>query len=86
MLVFRMMDVDNTALGWLWGNGSQEDDRLPCLRGGGLSVQDKLTNGSRVGSLPDGECGKHSMLLKARNWLPVCLVSGFEKNSQSRDL
>jgi hypothetical protein len=84
MFVFRTMDLDNTVLGWLWGDGDQEDDRLPCLRDCGLIVHDKLIDGLRVCSLPDGECGKHGMLLKAGNWRPFCLVSGFEKNGQSR--
>jgi hypothetical protein len=83
MFVFRTMDLDNTVLGWLWGDGYQEDDRLPCLRDCGLIVHDKLIYGLRVCSLSDGEYGKHGMLLKARNWLPFCLVSGFEKNGQS---
>jgi hypothetical protein len=84
MLVFRMMDLHNTVLGWLRGDGYQEDSRLPCRRHCGLIVHDKPIYGLRVCSLPDGEGGKHGMLLKARNWLPFCLVSGFEKNSQSR--
>jgi hypothetical protein len=84
MLVFRMMDLDNTGLRWLWGDGYQEDDRLPRLRDGGLIVHDQPMNGLRVCALPDGECGTPGMLLKARHWLPLCLVSGFEQNDQSR--
>jgi hypothetical protein len=79
-----MMDVDNTVLGWLWGDGYQEDDRLPRLRDGGLLVHDTLIESFQVCSPADGECGKHAMLLKARNWMPFYLVSGFEKNTQSR--
>jgi hypothetical protein len=85
MFVFRTIDLDNTVLGRLRGDGSKEDCRLPCLRERGLIVHDKLIYDLRVCSLSDGECGKHEMFLKARNWLPFCLVSGFEKNGQSRD-
>jgi hypothetical protein len=84
MFVFGVMDLDKTVLGWLWGDGWQDDYRLPCLRDCGLIAHDTLIHGPRVCSLPDGERGKHGMLLKARNWLPSCLVSGFEKNGQSR--
>jgi hypothetical protein len=70
MFVFRTMDLDNTVLGCLRGNGSQEDYRLPCLRDCGLIVHDKLIYGLRVCSLSDGECGKHGMLLKARKVQP----------------
>jgi hypothetical protein len=84
MLMFRMMDVDNTALGWLWGDGQQEESRLPCMRDCGLVMRDELTYGLQVCALPDGGCGTHGMSLKARNWWPFRLVFGFEKNGQSR--
>jgi hypothetical protein len=84
MFVLRMVDLDNTVLGWLWGDGCQENDRQPCPRDCGLIVQDQLTYGLRGCSLAEGECGTHGMLLKARTWLPFCLVYGFEKNGQSR--
>jgi hypothetical protein len=38
-----MVNLDNTVLGWLWGDGCQENDRRPCPRDGGLIVQDQLT-------------------------------------------
>jgi hypothetical protein len=85
MFALMGMDPENAVLGRLRGDGSQEDCRLPCLRERGLIVHDGLFHGLRVCSLSDGERGKHGMLLKARNWLPFCLVSGFEKNGQSRD-
>jgi hypothetical protein len=57
MFVFRTMDLDNTVLGWLWGDGYQEDDRLPCLRDCGLLVHDKLIDGLRVCSLSTANVG-----------------------------
>lgn len=58
------MDPENAVLGWLRGDGSQEDRRLRCLRERGLSVHDGLFHGLQVCSLSDGERGKHGMLLK----------------------
>jgi hypothetical protein len=47
MFGFRTMDLDDTVLGWLWGDGYQEDYRWPCLRDCGLIVQDQLIDGLR---------------------------------------
>jgi hypothetical protein len=64
MFVYGVTNRENAALRWLWGDGSQEDRRLPCLRERGLMVHAGLIHGLRVCSLSDGERGKHRMLLK----------------------
>jgi hypothetical protein len=64
MEVLMGMDPENAVLGWLRGDGSQEDRRLPCLRERGLIIYDGLFQGLRVCSMSDGERGKHGMLLK----------------------
>jgi hypothetical protein len=74
MSVVIVIDMEDTILGWLWGDGRQEEPRLPCLRVRGLMVHDALIHGLRVCSLPDAQRGKHRMLLKAFV-LPQCWLT-----------
>jgi hypothetical protein len=62
--VFTAMDIGQGVLGWLWGDGGQEDTGPPCLRVHGLSVHDEAIPGLRACLISYGERGKHGMLLK----------------------